>query len=278
MSYYIPKLPDGYNDTNPMTQTVLLALFGVVVVAGAIWALLRWKQTGSPLGIVLLLGGVIASLNEALVDVAGLCWYPQHGQIVGYRTLLAVPLWNVLAYTAYFGVTTFVLLEIARAGATQRKLWTILGGLLVSELIFEPVVINAGGYVYFGDEPLSLFGMPLYWMATNFSALFFAVALLLRMPHLFRGWRVVFALFVPPVTFGLGSFGAGWAAFSALHVQGASWLLLNVAQIVTLAIGAGMAYLGIRLSATDGPLGHPATSDSFLETTQNRWLARRGTQ
>jgi hypothetical protein len=256
-SYYSPELPDGYNVTSPVTQTVLLALFGVVIAVGAAYTLVRWKQTGSPLGVVLLVGGVVASLNEALVNVAGLCWYPQSGQIVGYTTFLSIPLWSVMAYTSYFGVGTFVLFELARAGASERKLWIVLGGLLVSELIFEPVVIHFGGYRYFGHEPFSLAGMPPYWMATNFAGLFVAVALLLRMPQLFKGWRIVFAVLVPAVTFGLGSFATGWPIFNALHVEGAPPLLLNLAQLLTLAIGAAIAALGIRLTAVDGPRGRP---------------------
>jgi hypothetical protein len=253
MGYYFPPFPEP--GTTPQgLQWVLTTMF-IVVIAGFIGrALIGWQRTGSPVGLLLLIGATIASLNEGLVDVAGLCWYPVNGQWVGYNTIHSVPLWCVLAYTAYHGGGAYIVYEKARAGMSRRTLWIALGIMWASEIVFEIAVINLGGYQYFGEQPLSIAGWPIYWLAVNFPGFFVTVAVLVRMPHLLRGWRVVLTMFLPIVTYPLG-FGSGLPVFSALHTRNPSWVLLNGATALTFAIGITVIALAISVIAEAGPLG-----------------------
>jgi hypothetical protein len=210
----------------------------------------------SPIGLLLIVGATVASLNEGFVDAAGLCWYPVDGQWVGHNTIHSIPLWCVLASTAYFGGAAYVLYEKAKEGMSRRALWTTLAVLWASEIVFEIAVINLGGYHYFGEQPLSIAGFPVYWLAVNFPGFFVTVAVLVRMQHLFKGWRVILAALVPIVTYALG-FGSGLPVFAALHTENPSWLLLNFATLLSFAIGIMIIALAIHVTAEGGPLGPP---------------------
>jgi len=262
VGYYYPEYPDA--GTTPQgLQWVLTVMFVGVILGFLVRALVGWRRTGSPLGVLLLVAAAAASLNEGFVDAAGLCWYPVGGQWVGHDTIHSIPLWCVLAYTAYFGGATYVVYEKARAGMSKRSLWIALAIMWASEIAFEITVINMGGYQYFGDQPLSIAGFPIYWLALNFPGLFVTVAILVRMPQLFRGWRILLVLIVPGVTYAFGAFGAGWPVFAALHVHGgASWLVLTLATILTFIIGVTMIAVAIDYIADDGPLGSPAIREA----------------
>jgi hypothetical protein len=263
VGYNFPAVPGG--QANTTLELALTIGLGLTCVLFAGRALVGWRRTGSPVGLVLLVGGAAASLVEAIVDIAGLCWYPQEGQLQGYATTQGIPLWIVFAYAAYFGGGTYVLSEYARAGITKRALWITLAGLMASEIVFEVTVINLGGYSYFGNQPITLAGMPLFWLTLNFPGMFAAVALMVRLPHLFTGWRVLVAVFLPGIAYALGAFGAGWPVFSAVHVAGP--IVVNLASAVTFALGLWMLSATIPLIAEDGPLGRPdATVSSATES------------
>src|SRR5260221_6416528 len=92
MGFYFPSAP-GLPTTPHTVQLVLTIVFGVVCVAVLIAVAFHSRTTRSALGIVLLAGGLAASLNEAPIDALTLCWYPRGDLIQAYDTIAPIPLW-----------------------------------------------------------------------------------------------------------------------------------------------------------------------------------------
>jgi hypothetical protein len=265
VGFDLPDTPSGAtNISNYPVELCLTIGLGLVCLFFLGMAVAGWRRTGSLLGIALLIGGVAAELVDTPIQLSGLEWFPHEGLAYYYEGVQHVPVWNVFAYAAYFGGGTYLLAERARQGLTKRTLWTLLGALWISEIIFEVAVINLGGYSYFGEQPITLFGMPYFWLVTNFPGMLIAVAILVRMPQLFTGWKVIMAVFLPGTTFALGSFGAGWPVFAAIHIFGP--VGVNVAQVITILIGLWMISVTLPLIAANGPLGKPAAGPSRLES------------
>jgi len=252
MDFYFPEPPGG---AMPQTlQTVLIVLLAGSTGAFLVRALVRWRSTGSALGVVLLGGGALASLNEPIIDALGLCWYPREDLISSFETIGPMPLWCFFAYMTYYGGATFLLYERAKKGLTQAQLWKIAGLFLLSEIVFEITVTQLDGYSYYGNQPIEVGGMPVYWMVVNATGFFLAAAILLRAEELFAGRRVLLAALVPPVSYGVGGLGAGWPVFSVLHTEGASDVLIEIGALATMGVGLVMTLCVFQLLASDGYL------------------------
>ena len=218
-------------------QLVATVILWVLVAACLLYSLWEWRRTRQPLALLLTLGGAISYLNEPIDDVLGLLWHPHPRQWVAIDTFGPAPLWGLGIYTIFFGTMSYLLLLQARRGITRQQLW---GGILlffVIDLLCELPLLHYGLYVYYGEPPLQLLGLPLYWLFINIGGPLMVVALLLRAPQLFSGWRLLTLPLLPMTADAAGSIAAGWPIFSALNTPGASAGLKLAAALLTMGLG-----------------------------------------
>ncbi len=184
----------------PVQTTAQLAIGSIVVVmlVGALW---HWRRSGRPTGVLLLVGGLLCSLNEALVDVLGHCFFPLDGAL-GYTAFgRGVPWWVITAYVAFFGGLTWLNSELLRAGASRQQMWTAIGVVWVLNVILEMPILANGLYVYYGDQPFMVGGFPLNWLVINSLGSLFASVVVARFSASFGGARGVLLLAVPYATY-----------------------------------------------------------------------------
>lgn len=232
----LPSPPPGLQF--PQTPQVYITVI-MLTLAGAfvLYGLYQWYRSRSPLAPLLLLGGAVCYLNEPIVDVLGLCWHPRPGQWVALHTFGPVPLWGLGIYIIFFGGMTHVLLQQARRGITRKQFWIGVLAFFAADLACELPILHYGLYHYYGQPPFELMGLPLYWLFINTPGPLIDVALLLRAPQFFRGWRMLLIPLLPMTTDAIGSVGAGWPIFSALNTPDSTVALKTGAALLTAAIG-----------------------------------------
>lgn len=167
-------MPDLANSPSPPFDMLgnpgLEQLFGAgvtfVLFLFIAYAIRHWRRTGSPAGILMLLGGLLTCLTEPFADSVGLLWFPVRNTL--FPPLLegfgvGVPWWVAIGYTWYLGGMPFVVYNAIGKGATKQSLLRLAVAIGISDIVLETVGINMGVYCYYGNQPLKVLGMPWWW-------------------------------------------------------------------------------------------------------------------
>src|SRR5438552_2085275 len=113
----LPGAPTGMARPHD-AQIVYTSVWGAIVLAFAVCAVVLVVQRREPLLCVLLIGGAIAYLNEPIDDLLGLVWHPRPGQWVALRTFGPAPVWGVFVYMALFGGIAYLMAKAFGRGVT----------------------------------------------------------------------------------------------------------------------------------------------------------------
>ncbi|TAM68138.1 hypothetical protein [Mycobacterium sp.] len=257
-----PTAPD-YLVMPHTAQIVYTGIWAAVVLAFVVYAVVELVLRRSPLLLVLMAGGGVAYFNEPIDDLLGLVWHPRPGQWVMFDTFGPVPVWGLFVYIALFGGIPYLMLRAFERGVTRARMWLWIGVFWVADLAVEIPAINSGMYQYYGNPPMKVFGLPLYWFAINIGGPIETAVVLLVTGGFFAGWRLLLLLPIPMVLDAAGSVGMGWPIFSALHA-GSNMTVKYLAAFATIAMAVAMLHLIIRYvaakrSGAPEPVDRPAT-------------------
>ncbi len=85
-------------------QLLVTSITAALVVAALTYTLVVWRRRGTPLYLLILLGGCLAILNEAALDLVSQIYFPSEDAWVAFEAYgRTMPIWAVLSYTLYFG-------------------------------------------------------------------------------------------------------------------------------------------------------------------------------
>lgn len=186
----------------------------------------------------LLVGGAIALLQEPLVDIVGLIWYPPDGawavmKVDGH----AVPWLCLLGYIwLYPGLGAIVYIMI-RNGAGRADIWKFWIGLMVFLMVgVEFYGSGTGVYHYYGEQPLKLFDYAVYWGFINASSTVLTGVLAWALRKHLTGWRTVLSVAIAPLAVGASFFGGGASTYVALNSAPLPWYITQLAGLMTCVI------------------------------------------
>ncbi len=184
-------------------------------------AVVDWRNTRSPMLLLLLLGGTTVGpfAIEPTYDIVMATWYPaelplQVATILGRPMGLMVP----LMYVAGISWTCYIAYRMVMAGVSVRTMVMVFGSLSVIEGIGEMLASRFGIMSYYGNHA-TIFDVPLPTLVQN-AGMFpiIGVALAMLAPHL-RGWRWIVVPFVPYCVYIGYVLGCTWPNFLAIHGQ-----------------------------------------------------------
>ena len=233
----IPVVPDL---VMPATaQTVATVGVGVVALL-ALGAALRYgARHRTPLYAVVLLGGVIASLNEPVADLLGGCLHPQTGSWAVFTAYdRPIPAWAVIAYGLFFGAVPLLVFALMRRAANPRsRLLACVAVIFTANLLIEIPILAGDVYVYYGDQPFKIFGLfPLHWLFINGVGVATIAVVLHLFGDRFTGLRVLWFLAIPAVA-QIAALSVSIPAFT-LYNTGASTPLKWAGSVATMLLGA----------------------------------------
>jgi hypothetical protein len=227
-------------------QTVATTIVALLAAAAIAAATVLGRRHRTPLYLLVLFGGALASLNEPIADLLGGCIHPQTGGWQVFSTFdRPIPIWVVLAYGLYLGATPLVVVALTRGHNSRTRFLAAIGVIFASNLLIELPVLAAGMYAYYGDQPFKVAGFPLYWLFINGAGVAGVAVMLLRFGHLFAGARLGWALLLPPAA-QIAAYLVGMPVFSMYNSGAAApWKWLGA--IATMALGAAVLWALSRL-------------------------------
>lgn len=124
--------------------------------------------------IFLLIGAAACTFHEPFVSLLGHFHYPELGQRTAFVLLgIAIPVFHPVVAVSYMGgVVTWIFVKLERNQLSVRSWWGFFAVTTMFALAFEPPLISAGLWKYFGDnQSFMLFGFPIIWSIANAAAL-----------------------------------------------------------------------------------------------------------
>jgi hypothetical protein len=236
-----------------------LVALSVVAVAGLGWAVANGVRHRDVRFLAVFLGGLATCLLEPFADLLGLVWFPVHDQVHAFTMLgIPIPLFVVIGYTNLFGLVPWIFLRTMERGADRRRYWSVSAALLLAACVFEWLLLRSGAYLYYGNQPLDVWGYPLTWMTINTGACLLAALVLFRFRASLIGPRALVAIALVPCCDGAVMLGTGWPAFAALHSD-LGKPVVHLLGLLTIGLGLALFAFGAELCCTDGRL-RPAPS------------------
>lgn len=146
-----------------LPQTVLIVLFGILIAAALVHALILIRRDGDHRLLVMLGCGAAASLLEGFACHLIQCWHSAVGMVEVYESFdIHVPLWLAELYVLFFGAMPYYFFKYFAKSPTPGFFWGFALIVGVIEGIAEMVCIRLGIHAYWGTQPLAIFGFPLY--------------------------------------------------------------------------------------------------------------------
>jgi hypothetical protein len=244
--------PDNLVSNSGGVELIFTLACAGVVLLGLAAMVVHWRRTGSAVGVLVLVGGMLATVQEPMVDTLGNMYIPPSHFTLFTTYGREMPVYAPFGYGLYFGIPIFLYLRAARRGAGVAYFQKLFAGSFALELVFELIAVNGNFYAYYGSQPFRFFELPVHWMTLNMAAAWVAAAAVHKaLPHL-PGWRQLAVPLIVLCTVTCSYYAQGWPIFSAMHTENAPAWLLAVGSLATVALGVGIVQAMIRILAGPG--------------------------
>lgn len=259
MTVYPPVPAPPMELSAPHGPSVAFLVICSVTFAGAIIMTLIGARRGDPLGILLLISGLLAGCLEPMLDQLGLLWFAENNVAVAVTSFHRfVPLYVVMGYSFFFGAQTYIAYRGMLAGRPASWFWKLFAFSWVLDFALQATGRALGLYQYYGPQPFLILGVPAWWFTIDAALPPLAALALFRLHSYLHGWRwLVVIPLVPAVYAGINA-AAGWPVFSVLNS--------GVSPVVTWLGGA--ATIGLALLFHSLTLGRIADSQAAHSITR----------
>ena len=234
-------VPEGLavNDLVAVLFTVWAAATALVLLP---WVIRVWLKDNDPTPFCMMIGGVLCSTLEPMLDNLGHLWWPTDlpgPAFIGYS--LNVPYLIPCSYAGFLGMISYWTYTKMRDGIDVKGLFVVFLVVCVSDMLLEIPGTALGAYVYYGDQPFELLGFPMAWAWINAIAMLFGGFLLWAIrPHL-TGMKRALIILVPVMGGSAGYGVSGWLFFLALNWEMPMYLAYLL-TLISLALSLLIVY------------------------------------
>lgn len=243
-------------DTAELVFTVFL---GLPLIGFFVWGLRNLVVDRDPLLLLCLLGGAVALAFEPIVDVLGLCYFPEEGSIHAFTVFgRALPLFMVLVYPWYVGGSAYLAYRLFQRGMAMKGVFLFWALEALQDVVVETPGIWMDAYTYYGDQPLDFWGFPLWWPIVNPLSAMIGGLLVLKTLPLLHGWRRLGVIALVPAGCGFANAACAWPVWLALNSD-LGMVPKTAAALVTLSLSLfGVWLIGKAVATTpDRPVRAP---------------------
>lgn len=240
-------IPSDQPTLGPAGSTAEILFFFIagaaVVILALPWAINAVRRYRNWMPIIVMVSGLLCSLEEAMLDMLGhLHWAPDL-MMVYTNFGVSVPMLIPLCYVAFLGLMSYFCYFVIRNGAKLRHYFMLLAMGALLDAVMETIGINLGVYRYYGFQPFEFLNFPYWWAFIN-GASFVAVGAILAhfVPRL-KGkakWLLVFA-----APYGMAGtyFTVGWIHLIAHNSELPNWARVIAAALMMIEACLFMALL-----------------------------------
>lgn len=228
-----------------LTQSALIAVFGVLALAAFIHAVLLIRREGDQRLMVMLGCGAASMLLEGFACHLIHCWHSALGIIEVYEAFrIHVPLWLAELYVLFYGAMPYYFLKNFARRPTRRFFWWSFAVIGISEGIGEMVTIHLGTHTYYGLQPLPIFGFPLYLgLANPAGAMAMALIAACWFDAVQGGKRYLLILLTPPTVAAVHA-GLTFPTIAFIHAGAPTAMI--VGSLGTIVLSLLLAALVLR--------------------------------
>ena len=258
---------------------VAYTVFGLAFVVAVVYAGREAFFERRLWPVFLLLAACVAVVYEPIVNVLGLCTYPEIGQLTWIDALgRRIPVYIGLVYVVYWSAPVLWLMNRIRAGINSRQWWAIYALFTIVVTLFELIPLQRGWWSYYGvQQPLLVAKFPAWWWVVNSAAIFglATVFSLLRDRMLANGrtaWVIIPLL--PMVLLAVHG-GPGIPVFLSVGTT-TDPLITNVAALVSIALALiSVWFFGYLVCQDRCAVAAPPAEPESDEGRQKAFAARR---
>jgi hypothetical protein len=239
----IPAPP--IHDVTSKTADTVFNIFLFVPLAGCLGLAIRQIVQGKgPELLYCILGGALCALFEPIVDTLGLCFLKERGAVETYTILgRTMPLWIIFVYAWFNGGLGYLCYRLFQRGISTPKLfalWAIIGLVDIGD---ETPGILLHTYLYYGKQPLDIWGLPLWWIFVNPVMPILAGALIYATKPKLSGYQLAAIIAFVPMADGIANAATAFPVWMTLNQPHSSYLWTYLASFITL----GLSLLGVWL-------------------------------
>lgn len=223
------------------------AIYTVAMLLGVIGFLAWWgadaRERRRPYLPLMLLGGLLATLSEPMIDNVVLFGWPRTAWLPAFSgNGHDYPAYVPLGFIWFDGGLMYVFYRLFKRGVSARWIWTVSAAFIALDMPLNTV----GNWFHFngfyGPQPMDIFGYPLYWIGCDVALFMVGGAVLWWLIPRLQGRSVLAIVLVPGLVQGLVVGAAAWPIGWALRAdvaQSVRWL----AAVATLGLAAAMVWL-----------------------------------
>ena len=220
-----------------------LVILAVLFLATFAWALKRLIARDA-LPICIVLAGVVACLLEPTLDVLSMCWYARDNVAVAFTGFgISLPLFCVIGYGFFYGVQAYSGLVLLERGADRKTMWRLYAGWWCVNYILEFIGTHLHAYTYYGPQPFSVFGVPLWFMFINTAMAILSGTVFFVAKPILHGFGALWSVPLLTSTYGALYLGTCWPIFLALHSDVPAFV-----QWVAAAVSIALALLTVHVT------------------------------
>ncbi len=250
----LAPMPPVSMQVAPGPDRITMAVMATLMAAAFLFAVVHWMRTGRPIVMMLFLAGGCMMVMEPMVDTVAGCWFAANSTIAFIGWGRPIPVWVCLTYFAYFGIGGAIIWIALRRGLTRAQIWYFYCGEIAADIVLESILLRTGLYTYYGNQPLTIGGFPLWWTAVNALVSVAAAVVTLHLAPRLRGWRLLALIPALLSTSAAANAAAGWPAWFVINSDvGPIWA--TIGGVASCALAFAMIDLIARLVATPVPVG-----------------------
>jgi hypothetical protein len=220
-----------------------LVILAVLFLVTLCWTLRRLFQRDA-LPICIVLAGVVASLLEPTLDVLSMCWYARDNVAVAFTGFgISLPVFCVIGYGFFFGAQAYSGLVLLERGADKKTMWRLYAVWWCVNYILEFVGTHLHAYTYYGPQPFSVFGVPLWFMFINTAMAIVSGTVFFVAKPILQGVRALWSVPLLTSTYGALYLGTCWPIFLALHSDVPAFVMW-----VAAAVSVGLALMAVHVA------------------------------
>jgi len=240
-----------YTIDSEATAEIVFGLMTAAAFIGCVW-LARSERKLWP--VTAFFAGAVMALYEPFNNVLANVAYPENQHTAFTLFDRPQPVYLVLVYASYFGFTTPWLMRAFDRGMTRKQVLQSFAAVVGFAAVFEPLPVHQDWWIYYGEQPLVVLGVPMWWWFANASVVVgSAVLFTLARRYLFTAdWQTV--LFVPFAVVPL----LVWHASAAFPVYAAissdaSMTVKTLASLLTIGFAIAWAFVMARIIGVPEP-------------------------
>jgi hypothetical protein len=207
--------------TIPHNEQLIFTIMTQIPFIFVLYKAFKNLAKGDTTCLLFAIGGVIASALEPAVDVMGFCYFPREGNWIAFEWHgRPIPVFVPATYGWFVGGQGYWFLTVLRnERTTRRDVWKLWLRSFSANLALEYPPLYWGIYIYYGHQPFSISGFPLWFPAIHAVSPMMAAGIVFILRNHLKGWKNVMIPAIVSSAYAMANAGLGWPVWVALSLD-----------------------------------------------------------